>query len=67
MYASVVEGNFAFEAYKAAMIKAGDTLPLLCQCMFRDSGYFSKVVRIKRLTLLRQLGPGMSMCFPPLA
>jgi hypothetical protein len=49
------------------LVKAGDTLPLLCERIYRDPVYHTEVARINGLTLLRQLEPGMSLRFPPLA
>jgi hypothetical protein len=49
------------------LVKAGDTLPLLCERIYRDPAYHREVARINGLTLLRQLEPGMSLRFPPLA
>lgn len=49
------------------VVKAGDTLPLLCERIYRDPLYHLEVARINGLTLLRQLEPGMSLRFPPLA
>jgi hypothetical protein len=47
-------------------VKAGDTLPLLCERIYRDPGYYLEVARINGLTAFRQLQPGMSLRFPPL-
>ena len=49
------------------VVKAGDTLPLLCERIYRDPLYHMEVARINGLSLLRQLEPGMSLRFPPLA
>lgn len=49
------------------LVRAGDTLPLLCERIYRDPGYHLEVARINGLTLPRQLEPGMSLRFPPLA
>jgi hypothetical protein len=48
-------------------VRAGDTLPLLCERIYRDPAYHLAVARINGLTLLRQLEPGMRLRFPPLA
>lgn len=48
------------------VVKAGDTLPLLCERIYRDPLYHLEVARINGLTLLRRLEPGMSLRFPPL-
>ena len=49
------------------VVKAGDTLPLLCDQIYRDSGYYLEVARINGLSSVRQLQPGISLRFPPLA
>ncbi len=45
---------------------AGDTLPLLCERIYRNSAYYLEVARINGLTAFRQLEPGTSLRFPPL-
>jgi hypothetical protein len=49
------------------VVKAGDTLPLLCERIYRDPLYHLEVARINGLTQVRQLEPGMRLRFPPLA
>lgn len=49
------------------MVRAGDTLPLLCERIYRNPAYDQQVARINNLTTLRQLEPGMRLRFPPLA
>lgn len=49
------------------LVRAGDTLPLLCERIYRDPAYHLEVARINGLTLVRQLEPGMRLRFPPLA
>jgi hypothetical protein len=48
-------------------VKAGDTLPLLCHRIYKDSAYFLAVAGINRLTNFRRLTPGTFLEFPPLA
>lgn len=48
-------------------VKAGDTLPLLCDRIYRDSGYYMEVARINGLNSFRNLQPGTTLKFPPLA
>jgi nucleoid-associated protein YgaU len=48
-------------------VKAGDTLPLLCDRIYRDSGYYMEVARINGLSSFRNLTPGTTLKFPPLA
>ena len=49
------------------LVRAGDTLPLLCQRIYRNPAYHLAVARINGLTLVRQLEPGTRLRFPPLA
>jgi hypothetical protein len=48
------------------LVKAGDTLPLLCEKIYSDSAYYLEVARINGLTAFRELVPGTSLRFPPL-
>lgn len=47
-------------------VKAGDTLPLLCYRIYRDSSYYLAVARINDMTDFRDLKPGIKLVFPPL-
>ena len=47
-------------------VKAGDTLPLLCYRVYRDSSYYLEVARENKLTDFRDLKPGSKLYFPPL-
>jgi len=49
------------------VVRAGDTLPLLCERIYRDPQYHLEVARFNGLTQVRQLEPGMRLRFPPLA
>jgi hypothetical protein len=44
----------------------GDTLPLLCYRVYRDSSYYPEVARFNGLTNFRSLKPGTVLLFPPL-
>lgn len=44
----------------------GDTLPLLCHRIYRDSSYYPEVALINGLTDFRRLIPGTDLLFPPL-
>jgi hypothetical protein len=48
------------------VVKAGDTLPLLCYRIYKDSAYYLEVARHNRLTDFRRLEPGTTLAFPPL-
>ncbi|MCB1986273.1 MAG: LysM peptidoglycan-binding domain-containing protein [Burkholderiales bacterium] len=48
------------------VVKAGDTLPLLCYQIYQNSVYYPEVARANDLTHFRDLKPGMRLQFPPL-
>ena len=48
------------------VIKAGDTLPLLCYRIYRDASYYTEVAYFNNLTDFRFLKPGTVIDFPPL-
>jgi hypothetical protein len=47
-------------------VKAGDTLPMLCYRIYKDSAYYMEVARANGLTNFRDLQPGSKLLFPPL-
>jgi len=47
-------------------VVAGDTLPLLCDRIYRDSSYYPEIARINKLADFRRLKPGTQLLFPPL-
>lgn len=48
-------------------VKDGDTLPALCQRMYRSAAYCTEVARVNGLTGFRHLIPGTQLLFPPLS
>lgn len=44
----------------------GDTLPLLCNKVYKNSSYYIQVAKINGLASFRNLTPGMKLKFPPL-
>jgi hypothetical protein len=48
------------------LVKAGDTLPLLCYQIYGDPAYYLEVARVNRLDQFRVLRPGTHIVFPPL-
>ena len=48
-------------------IKDGDTLPALCQRIYRSAAYCAEVARVNGLTGFRHLTPGTKLLFPPLS
>lgn len=47
-------------------VRAGDTLPLLCYRVYKDSSYYLEVARVNDITNFRALTPGSKLHFPPL-
>jgi nucleoid-associated protein YgaU len=47
-------------------VKAGDTLPLLCYQIYKDSSYYLAVAKLNNLNSFRRLSPGQILRFPPL-
>jgi LysM repeat protein len=48
------------------LVKAGDTLPLMCYRIYGDSRYYLDVARVNGLDNFRRLKPGQKLFFPPL-
>lgn len=48
------------------LVRAGDTLPLLCHRVYKDASYYAEVARYNDLTDFRMLEPGTVLHFPPL-
>lgn len=48
------------------MVKAGDTLPLMCYSIYGSSSYYLQVAAANGLTDFRELVPGARLLFPPL-
>lgn len=48
------------------LVKAGDTLPLLCHEIYGDPGMYLRVARANGLDNFRDLVPGTRLAFPPL-
>ncbi len=47
-------------------VDAGDTLPLLCYRVYKDSSYYPEVATFNNLTDFRDIQPGVRLHFPPL-
>jgi nucleoid-associated protein YgaU len=47
-------------------VRQGDTLPLLCNRIYGDPGYYLAVARFNGLSDFRSLAPGQRLRFPPL-
>jgi hypothetical protein len=48
------------------LVKAGDTLPGLCDRFYGDPNYYLEVARANRIDNFRRLTPGSKIFFPPL-
>jgi nucleoid-associated protein YgaU len=48
------------------LVRDGDTLPLLCERIYGDPGYYIEVARFNGLVDFRRLEPGTRLHFPPL-
>jgi hypothetical protein len=47
-------------------VAMGDTLPLLCNRIYKNPSYYREVARVNNLTNFRNLEPGTMLRFPPL-
>ncbi len=47
-------------------VKAGDTLPLLCFRIYKNSAYYMEIAKINGITNFRNIPPGARLHFPPL-
>lgn len=47
-------------------VEAGDTLPVMCHRIYRDSKYYVEIARVNGLLDFRNLEPGRRIFFPPL-
>lgn len=47
-------------------VKAGDTLPLLCHRVYKNSAYYLEIAKVNGITNFRNIRPGMRLLFPPL-
>ncbi|MCX6218594.1 LysM peptidoglycan-binding domain-containing protein [Spirosoma sp.] len=48
------------------LVKAGDTLPLMCQRIYGDARYYLQIAALNGLTNFRRLVPGTELVFPPI-
>lgn len=48
-------------------VKAGDTLPLLCNRIYKDSAYYLAVAEVNGIAHFRDIKPGQKLYFPPLS
>ncbi len=55
----------ASEQPKTVKVKAGDTLPDLCQRIYGDPNYYLEIAELNDLDNFRNLEPGSTLTFPP--
>lgn len=48
------------------VVKAGDTLPLMCESIYGDASFITQVARLNGIVNIRKLNPGQKILFPPL-
>jgi len=48
-------------------VKAGDTLPLLCNKIYKDCSYYLAVAEVNGIDNFRDIKPGQKLHFPPLS
>lgn len=71
-FMSAAEGSLASnrsspDLSHSVEVRAGDTLPLLCQRIYGDARHYLAVARFNGLADFRRLAPGLRLHFPPLA
>ena len=60
-------GNESADLTHVRLVKAGDTLPALCQAIYGEPRLYIDVARANALDDFRALRPGMQLRFPPLS
>lgn len=63
---SVTEKKSSPDLTHHVIVRAGDTLPLLCQRIYKDSSKYAEVARHNGLDGFRYLKPGTELTFPPM-
>ncbi|MCP4121845.1 MAG: LysM peptidoglycan-binding domain-containing protein [Bacteroidetes bacterium] len=48
------------------IVRKGETLPLMCQRIYKDSSRYLEIARVNKLSNYRRLEPGMKLFFPPI-
>lgn len=62
-----IEGKSSPDLTHTRVVKAGDTLPLLCKEIYGSASHYLRVARANDLDGFRELAPGARIVFPPLA
>lgn len=61
------EGDNSPDLTHVRTVVAGDTLPMLCQKIYKDPSMYLQVAKHNNLINLRRLTPGTELYFPPVA
>lgn len=61
------EGKNSPDLTHTRLVKSGDTLPLLCKEIYGQSSYYMQVAQVNQINNFRNLTPGQTIFFPPLA
>lgn len=59
------EGKKSPDITHVRIVKAGDTLPMLCYQVYEDPAYYIVVAKVNKLFNFRYLEPGTKIFFPP--
>lgn len=61
-----LEGKNSPDLSHSRVIRAGDTLPLLCKEIYGSAEHYLRVARVNNLDDFRNLTPGQELLFPPI-
>lgn len=61
------EGKESSDLTHIKIVKAGDTLPMLCHSVYGDSSYYILIAQYNKLINFRYIEPGDRLIFPPLS
>jgi hypothetical protein len=62
-----IEGKQSPDLTHVRLVRAGDTLPILCKQIYGSSHYYLRVAQANELDDFRNIAPGTVIRFPPLA
>lgn len=63
---ATIKSNSSPDLTHIRVVRAGDTLPMMCQNIYKNSAMYIEVARVNGLVNFRQLEPGTEIIFPPL-
>jgi len=61
-----IQADHSSDLTHVRLVKAGDTLPALCEAIYNEPRMYTEVARINGLDNFRALRAGMRLAFPPL-